>query len=135
MFEVNGANTSSFRDMGHSSSMKLDGKTPAGYIVLCAAKKSNAPKTATKQCNHHEQKRIYFQIVGLGVDRLRRAWFRRNRPNQFRFAAHADKMDRIAMGTLLFRYRFKQTKPRNWPPSKMNSRCSMCRSIIATVWH
>ncbi len=30
----------------------------------------------------------------------------------------ADKMDRIAMGTLIFRYRFKQTKPKELPAIK-----------------
>jgi len=39
-------------------------------------------------------------------------------PRVFAADSGGDKMDRIAMGTLLFRYQFKQTKPKQWPTIK-----------------
>lgn len=58
-----------------------------------------------------DRKTFVFKIGGLMVS----AWVS---PALARAMPTKDKMDRIALGTLLFRYRFERTKPKQWETIK-----------------
>ena len=63
------------------------------------------------------RREFIFKSSGLVLTAYASPVFAQIAPINSVFAAH-DKMDRIAMGTLLFRYQFKQTKPRELPAIK-----------------